>query len=84
MILGKRVEDFDGSLVHISDGTTIQANKVIWAAGIRGNSILGLPKETITYGNRIKVNRFNEVEGIKDVFASAGAIAVNSKPSGNC
>ncbi|MFT5385667.1 MAG: NADH dehydrogenase [Saprospiraceae bacterium] len=69
VILGKRVEDFDGSLVHISDGTTIQANKVIWAAGIRGNSILGLPKETITYGNRIKVNRFNEVEGIKDVFA---------------
>ncbi len=69
VILNKRVEDFDGAFVHINDGTKIQANKVIWAAGIRGNSILGLPEKTITYGNRIKVNRFNQVEGLKDVFA---------------
>ena len=69
VILNKRVKDFDGTFVHIDDGTKIQANKVIWAAGIRGNTILGLPESTITYGNRIKVNRFNEVEGVKDVFA---------------
>jgi len=69
VMLNKRVEDFDGSYVHINDGTKIQANKVIWAAGIRGNSILGLPEDTITYGNRIKVNRYNEVEGIDDVYA---------------
>ncbi len=69
VILNKRVEDFDGSHVMINDGTKIQANKVIWAAGIRGNSILGLPEDTITYGNRIKVNRFNEVEGVDNVYA---------------
>jgi len=69
VILNKRVEDFDGSMVHINDGTKIRANKVIWAAGIRGNSILGLPEEAITYGNRIKVNRHSEVEGLKDIYA---------------
>jgi NADH:quinone reductase (non-electrogenic) len=69
VILDKRVEDYDGSTVHISDGSKIRANKVIWAAGIKGNSILGLPKEVITYGNRIKVNQFNEIEGVKGVYA---------------
>lgn len=69
VMLNKRVEDFDGTYVQVNDGTKIQANKVIWAAGIRGNNILGLPEEAITYGNRIKVNRYNEVEGVDQVYA---------------
>lgn len=69
VILNKRVEDYDGSYVQINDGTKIRSNKVIWAAGIRGNSILGLPEDVITYGNRIKVNRYSQVEGLQDVYA---------------
>ncbi len=69
VILDKRVEDFDGSFVYMDDGTSIRANKVIWAAGIQGNRILGLPDQVITYGNRIKVDRFNRIEGLEDIFA---------------
>lgn len=69
VILNKRVNDFDGEYVYINDGTKIQANKVIWAAGICGNHIDGLPKEVITYGSRIKVDRYNQIEGLNDIYA---------------
>ena len=64
-----RVVDFDGSYVYMKDGSKIQANKVIWAAGITGNTLKGLPEESLTWGNRIKVNRFNQVEGYENIFA---------------
>ena len=69
VILNKRVTKFDGQYVYMNDQTSIQANKVIWAAGIKGNKISGLPEEAITYGNRLKVNRFNQVEGFDNIFA---------------
>ncbi len=67
--LNTRVEDFDGSFVYMNDGSKIQGNKMIWAAGIRGNTVKGLPENSIVRGNRIKVDRFNQVEGVDRVFA---------------
>ncbi len=63
------VTDFDGKWIHMNDGTKLRANKVIWAAGIRGSKIEGLPKEIIAPGNRLRVNRFNQVEGYDNIFA---------------
>lgn len=67
--LGKVVKDFDGENVLINDGSNIRASKVIWAAGITGNTIDGLPADMLVRGNRIKVNAFNQVEGLDNVFA---------------
>ena len=69
VILNKRVMDFDGEYVHLEDDSKIQAQKVIWAAGITGNTLKGLPDGTLTYGSRLKVDRFNQVEGFTNVFA---------------
>lgn len=69
VILNSRVTGFDGEYVHMQGGHSIQTKKVIWAAGIRGNTIKGFPQECITYGNRLAVNRFNQVQGVSDVFA---------------
>jgi NADH:ubiquinone reductase (H+-translocating) len=69
VINGKRVVDFDGKFAKLNDGTEIRTNNLVWAAGIKANSIEGLGKETITYGNRIKVNEFNQIEGQKNIFA---------------
>ncbi len=77
--LNSRVEDFDGKFVHIKGGEKIQANKVIWAAGIKGNTVAGLPEETIVWGGRIKVDRENRVAGVQDVFA-IGDIAYMEEP----
>lgn len=67
--LDKVVTDYDGETVRINDGSTIRADKVIWAAGITGNTIAGLPKERMTRGNRFKVNAYNQVEGLDNIFA---------------
>jgi NADH:ubiquinone reductase (H+-translocating) len=67
--LNTLVVDYDGETVFLSDGSSIRSRKLIWAAGVRGNSVEGLPVDTLTRGGRIKVNRFSQVEGFEDIFA---------------
>jgi len=64
-----RVTDFDGEYVYMNDGTKIRANKVIWAAGIIGNTIEGLPDELITHSRRIRVNEYGQVLGFPNIYA---------------
>lgn len=63
------VNDYDGAVVSLNNGEQIKSRNVIWAAGVTGNFIEGLPKECITRGNRIIVNRFNEVDTLENVYA---------------
>ncbi|MBN8681258.1 MAG: NAD(P)/FAD-dependent oxidoreductase [Chitinophagales bacterium] len=67
--LDKVVKDYDGQTVTIDDGSTIRADKVIWAAGITANRIQGLPDSAYFRGGRLKVNTFNQVEGFENIFA---------------
>lgn len=67
--LDTRVTDYDGTFVHMNDGSSIRCKKVIWAAGIVGNPIKGLPESAIVSGKRIKVNSFSQVEGTESIFA---------------
>ena len=67
--LNTRVTGFDGERVQMSDGTEIPAKKVIWAAGIKGNPVKGLSEETEAWGNRLHVNRMNQVRGYERIFA---------------
>ena len=64
-----RVNDFDGKIVQLSDETTIASKTLIWAAGIKGNFLKGLPDETLGRGNRILVDEFNQVKGLENVYA---------------
>ncbi len=79
MKMDTQVTDYDGEVVTMEDGTTLRSRKVIWAAGIIGNAVNGIPKESTVRGRRIKVNRFNEVEGLKDIYA-LGDIAYMEEP----
>ncbi|HYV93411.1 MAG TPA: NAD(P)/FAD-dependent oxidoreductase [Chitinophagales bacterium] len=63
------VKDYDGKNVILSNEKTIRSDTVIWAAGVRGNMIEGLNPELIMRGNRMKVDRFNRVEGYENIFA---------------
>lgn len=69
VILNKRVENYDGAFVHMSDGAAIQARKVIWAAGITCRLLPGIPAESITWGNRLQVDEFHRVAGLANVYA---------------
>ncbi len=69
VILNNRVTTVDESFVYMKDGSKIRSRKVIWAAGIIGNKLKGLPESCIIRGNRLKVNRYNQVENFEDIFA---------------
>lgn len=73
------VQAFDGHHVTLTTGEKIASRNVIWAAGVIGNKIDGLDKATVVRGNRLKVNRYNQVEGYDTVFA-LGDIAYMETP----
>jgi len=74
------MQDYDGKTVVLKDGKTIPSATVIWAAGVKGNVPDGIDKSLIGKGNRIKVNRHCEVEGLKDVYA-LGDVAYMEEPA---
>ncbi len=63
------VKDYDGKTVTLQDGTTVESEMVIWAAGIKGNVPEGINKELIVKGNRIKVDRMSKVFGFENIYA---------------
>ena len=63
------VEDYDGKTVKLKDGRTIATHTLIWAAGVSGNVPEGIAKDKVVRGNRIKVDEFNFVQGMNNVFA---------------
>jgi NADH dehydrogenase len=63
------LNEYDGKTVYLKDGSTIQSSLVIWAAGIKGNIPAGIEQSLIARGNRIKVDPYNHVVGMQDVFA---------------
>ena len=63
------VKDYDGQTIKLTDGREIPAATVIWAAGIKGNVPAGIDKTLIVRGNRIKVDRYNRIEGFTNIYA---------------
>jgi NADH dehydrogenase len=63
------VKDYDGELITLTDGREIPASTVVWAAGIKGNVPAGIDKSLIVRGNRIKVDRYNRVESMTNIYA---------------
>lgn len=74
------VKDYDGEQLTLQNGEVIQSKTVIWAAGVTGNSIKGLSADVLMGGNRIKVNRYNQVMGSTTLFA-IGDIASMETPA---
>jgi NADH:ubiquinone reductase (H+-translocating) len=69
VMTGKAVKDFDGKTVYLNDGSIIRSKCLIWAAGVKGFSLPGIPAKALGASERILVNSFNEVAEMPDVFA---------------
>lgn len=72
VLLNSRVKDYDGEKIQILQETgekIIHSKTVIWAAGVKGNRINGIKEDAIVAGDRIKVNNYNQVSGLNNVFA---------------
>ena len=66
---GTVVEDYDGTTIRLKGGETLVAKNLIWAAGVTGNILDGIPATSMVRGNRLTTNRFGEVEGLEGVYA---------------
>ena len=73
------VKRYDGNLLELNNGNILKSKTVIWAAGVIGNTIKGLPDNAQVVGNRIEVNRTNLVDGTQNIFA-IGDIALMKTP----
>ncbi|QMU29151.1 NAD(P)/FAD-dependent oxidoreductase [Adhaeribacter radiodurans] len=62
------VESYDGEVVKFKSGEQIQTQTLIWAAGVTGALIEGLPTESVERG-RILVNEYNQIKGYDTIFA---------------
>lgn len=73
------VDKYDGKNVTLTDGRSIPSSLVVWAAGIKGNIPSGLENALIMRGNRLKVDRYNRVEGTSNIYA-LGDVAFMETP----
>ncbi len=70
------VSDYDGSIVTTKDGTQFETATFIWAAGVTGAPVKGIPAAHLMEKlNRYKVDRFNRIQGLENIFA-VGDIAL--------
>lgn len=67
--LNTRVNNYNGSYLELSDGTTLASKTVIWAAGIRTPSIQGLSGDIVGKQGRFLVDRCNRIHGFGNIFA---------------
>ena len=68
VLFNTQVASFDGNTLVSSDGKIIPTTSVIWAAGIRGNIPKGLELNLPVKGNRLPVDRYNQLKGYSDIF----------------
>lgn len=66
---GAMVESYDGREVKIKDAEVIGTSNLIWAAGIRGNTLKGIPDDLYSGNGRLEVTGHMEVKGLDDVYA---------------
>ncbi|WP_299051129.1 NAD(P)/FAD-dependent oxidoreductase [uncultured Polaribacter sp.] len=65
-----RVLDYDGKIVKTNGEDHFRAETVIWAAGVKGETINGLAQECIVErAARIKVNKINQVLPHQNIYA---------------
>lgn len=66
---GKMVTDYRDHKVIMKDGTEIPTRTFLWVSGIRANAMPGIDESHLGRGFRFKVDEYNRIPGIEDVFA---------------
>jgi NADH dehydrogenase len=65
------VQSYDAKTgnLTLSNGQVLKTDTVIWSAGVKGKTIPGIPADLVVRGNRYKVDAFNKIETLNNVFA---------------
>ena len=81
--LNMLVKDYQDGQVMLGD-ELISSDSVIWAAGVKGRILEGIPEENVVR-SRIRVDEYNQVEGLQNVFAigDVAMMITEDRPNGH-
>jgi len=87
VLLNSIVKDYDGEKILIvteNGEKTLHSNTLVWAAGVKGNIINGIDEKALVTGNRFRVNGYNQIVGLENVFAigDVAALITDAHPKG--
>ena len=68
LMLGTRVTDYDGETVRCDDDVCIEAETLVWGAGVKGDPISGIPDDSLEKSKYL-VDDYNQVVGCENVYA---------------
>ena len=75
-----RVTGYNGKTVTTKTDLTFETATLVWAAGVMGATIKGLDaKDVLAGGNRLTVNKFNQVQGYPEIFAIGDIACMQSE-----
>ncbi|PZX16865.1 NADH dehydrogenase [Breznakibacter xylanolyticus] len=83
--LDTQVNDYTNHEVVLSNGERIPTRTLIWAAGIKGASMPGIPAEAILPNGRIRVDAFHRMAGSDTIFVVGdhSAMITDATPKGH-
>ncbi|MBO2011820.1 NAD(P)/FAD-dependent oxidoreductase [Hymenobacter negativus] len=67
--LNTSIKRYEDGKAYFSDTEFIPTENLVWAAGVNGAEVPGLPAEAVTRNKRITVNSWNLVQGQSNIFA---------------
>lgn len=76
--LNTQLSSYKDKIATFADGHQEYRETLIWTAGIRGETMPGLPAELVGHGGRIPVDHYNRVPGYEDSLFAIGDIALMS------
>ena len=67
--LNTSIKRYEDGKAYFSDTVFIPTENLVWAAGVNGAEVPGLPTEAVTRNKRITVNNWSLVQGQSNIFA---------------
>ncbi len=77
------VENYDGYIAGANGGAKISGQTLIWAAGVQGNPVLGVPEDLKSKGNRILVDETNRFGPAEFAIGDAAQMTTEQFPYGH-
>lgn len=68
IMLHTMVTDYDGFTVQLKDKPSIETVTLLWAAGIKANTLEGITEDQKAPNGRLLVNEFNQLKGSENIF----------------
>ncbi len=80
VLLNTAVKGYDGQTLLLGNDQRIATKSLIWAAGVKGVPINGLPADILLPNGRILVNEYCQVKGYTNIFAIGDIAQMTNDP----